>query len=64
MPTLWSLARIASAVASGVREQFSELATVELTLDVMRRASNELAVSLAADAPRWTERTSSTPTGR
>jgi hypothetical protein len=31
--------------------------TLELTLDVMRNASNKIAVSLAADAPRVSEGT-------
>ncbi len=35
-----------------MREHFSEDEAVELTLDVMRNASNKIAVSLAADAPR------------
>jgi hypothetical protein len=37
-----------------VREHFSDNEAVELTLDVMRNASNMIAVSLGADAP-WVE---------
>jgi alkylhydroperoxidase family enzyme len=49
---IWSPATIAPEVAAGVREHFSEAEAFELTLDVMRNASNKIAVSLAADAPR------------
>jgi alkylhydroperoxidase family enzyme len=49
---IWSPANIAPEVTAGVREHFSENQAVELTLDVMRNASNKIAVSLAADAPR------------
>jgi alkylhydroperoxidase family enzyme len=49
---IWSPARIDSEVAGGVRTHFSEEGALELTLDVMRNASNKIAVSLAADMPR------------
>jgi alkylhydroperoxidase family enzyme len=49
---IWTPSRIDSAVAAGVREHFTEEEAFELTLDVMRNASNKIAVSLAADAPR------------
>jgi alkylhydroperoxidase family enzyme len=49
---IWSPARISPAVASGVREHFSHDQARELTLDVMRNASNKIAVSLKADAAR------------
>jgi alkylhydroperoxidase family enzyme len=49
---IWSPATIAPEVAAGVREHFSEGEAIELTMDVMRNASNKIAVSLAADAPR------------
>ena len=40
-----------------MREHFSDAEAVELTLDVMRNASNKIAVSLAADTPRVAEGT-------
>jgi alkylhydroperoxidase family enzyme len=49
---IWSPARIDAAVATAVCEHFSEAAAIELTFDVMRNASNKIAVSLGADAPR------------
>ncbi|KAA0108099.1 carboxymuconolactone decarboxylase family protein [Mycolicibacterium sp. P1-5] len=54
---IWSPARISPAVASGVREHFSHEQARELTLDVMRNASNKIAVSLKADAARVEEGT-------
>ena len=38
-----------------MREHFADAEAAELTLDVMRNASNKIAVSLAADAPRVAE---------
>jgi alkylhydroperoxidase family enzyme len=49
---IWSPARISGEVAEGVRRHFSEDEAVELTLDVMRNASNKIAVALGGDAPR------------
>jgi len=49
---IWSPARIPPEVAAGVREHFSDAEAQELTFDVMRNASNKIAVSLGADAPR------------
>lgn len=49
---IWSPASISADVAVGVREHFSDAQAVELTLDVMRNASNKVAVALAGDAPR------------
>ncbi|WP_059018267.1 hypothetical protein [Mycobacterium sp. M26] len=54
---IWSPARISPAVAAGVREHFTAEQARELTLDVMRNASNKIAVALAADAPRVAEGT-------
>jgi alkylhydroperoxidase family enzyme len=48
---IWSPARISPAVAAGVREHFTLEQARELTLDVMRNASNKIAVALKADAP-------------
>ena len=49
---LWAPAAIKPEVAAGVHAHFTEAEAVELTADVMRNASNKIAVSLAADAPR------------
>jgi len=49
---IWSPGRIETGVADGVRAHFSDAEAVELTLDVMRNASNKVAVALAGDAPR------------
>ena len=49
---IWSPANIGVDVASGVRAHFSDAEAIELTFDVMRNASNKIAVSLGADAPR------------
>jgi alkylhydroperoxidase family enzyme len=54
---IWSPSCIRPEVATGVREHFSEEQAFELTLDVMRNASNKIAVSLGADAPRVEEGT-------
>ena len=40
-----------------MREALHRGEALELTLDVMRNASNKIAVSLAADAPRVSEGT-------
>jgi len=49
---IWSPGRIDDGVAAGVRAHFSDAEAVELTLDVMRNASNKVAVALGGDAPR------------
>ncbi|GFG75409.1 carboxymuconolactone decarboxylase family protein [Mycobacterium botniense] len=49
---IWSPAHIDPQVAAAVRDGFSAAEAVELTFDVMRNASNKIAVSLGADAPR------------
>lgn len=49
---IWSPARIGAEVAAGVRAHFTDEQAVELTLDVMRNASNKVAVALGGDAPR------------
>jgi alkylhydroperoxidase family enzyme len=49
---IWSPSHIDRGVAAGVRAQFSDAEAVELTFDVMRNASNKIAVALAGDAPR------------
>lgn len=49
---IWTPSGIEPAVASGVTAHFTEVQARELTLDVMRNASNKIAVALKADAPR------------
>lgn len=49
---IWTPAHLVADVAAEVRSGFSEAEAVELTFDVMRNASNKVAVSLGADAPR------------
>ena len=49
---IWSPSRIDRGVAAGVRAHFLDAEAVELTFDVMRNASNKVAVALGGDAPR------------
>ncbi|MGB8790942.1 MAG: carboxymuconolactone decarboxylase family protein [Mycobacterium sp.] len=49
---IWSPSRIGRGVAAGIRACFSDAEAVELTFDVMRNASNKIAVALGGDAPR------------
>ena len=49
---IWSPAHIDRGVAAAVRAHFSDAESVELTFDVMRNASNKVAVALGGDAPR------------
>ncbi len=49
---IWTPAHLVADVAAEVRSGFSEAEAVELTFDIMRNASNKVAVSLGADAPR------------
>ncbi|OMC39208.1 carboxymuconolactone decarboxylase family protein [Mycobacterium sp. IS-1264] len=49
---IWTPAHLVADVAAEVRSRFSEAKAVELTFDIMRNASNKIAVSLGADAPR------------
>jgi alkylhydroperoxidase family enzyme len=49
---IWTPAHLVADVAAEVRSRFSEAEAVELTFDIMRNASNKVAVSLGADAPR------------
>jgi len=49
---IWSPAEITPEVAAGMRMHFSVEKATEVTLDVMRNASNKIAVAMAADAPR------------
>jgi alkylhydroperoxidase family enzyme len=54
---IWTPAHLDADVVAEVRARFSEAEAVELTLDVMRNASNKVAVSLKGDAPRVSEGT-------
>jgi alkylhydroperoxidase family enzyme len=49
---IWSPSHIDRGIAAGVRAHFSDAEAVELTSDVMRNASNKVAVALGGDAPR------------
>jgi alkylhydroperoxidase family enzyme len=49
---IWSPAHLVVDAAVEVRSRFSEAEAVELTFDIMRNASNKIAVSLGADGPR------------
>ena len=49
---IWSPAHLVVDDAAEVRSHFSDAEAIELTFDVMRNASNKIAVSLGADAPR------------
>jgi alkylhydroperoxidase family enzyme len=55
---IWSPSRIEPAVVADVLQHFSPVQARELTLDVMRNASNKIAVALKADAPRVGQGTS------
>jgi alkylhydroperoxidase family enzyme len=54
---IWSPRHIDCGIAAGVRAHFSDVEAVELTFDVMRNASNKVAVALGGDAPRVEEGT-------
>lgn len=49
---IWTPAHLVADDVAQVRSRFSESEAVELTFDIMRNASNKVAVSLGADAPR------------
>jgi alkylhydroperoxidase family enzyme len=49
---IWSPSHIEAGVAADVLQHFSPVQARELTLDVMRNASNKIAVALKADTPR------------
>ena len=49
---IWTPAHLAVDAAAEVRTRFSDAEAVELTFDIMRNASNKVAVSLGSDAPR------------
>jgi alkylhydroperoxidase family enzyme len=49
---IWTPAHLVADAAAEVRSRFSEAEAVELTFDIMRNASNKVAVALGGDAPR------------
>jgi alkylhydroperoxidase family enzyme len=49
---IWSPGHIDRGIVAAVRARFSDDEGAELTFDVMRNASNKVAVALAGDAPR------------
>jgi alkylhydroperoxidase family enzyme len=49
---IWTPAHLVVDDAAEVRSGFSDAQAVELTFDIMRNASNKVAVSLGGDAPR------------
>ena len=49
---IWTPAHLVVDDAEEVRSGFSDSEAVELSFDIMRNASNKIAVSLGADAPR------------
>lgn len=49
---IWTPAHLVADDVAEVRARFSDAEAVELTFDIMRNASNKVAVSLGADAPR------------
>ncbi len=49
---IWTPAHLVADDVAEVRSGFSDDEAVELTFDVMRNASNKVAVSLGGDAPR------------
>jgi alkylhydroperoxidase family enzyme len=48
---IWTPAHIDAGVAADVHAHFSDDEAIELTLDVMRNATNKIAVALGGDAP-------------
>jgi len=49
---IWTPAHLVADDVAEVRTRYSEAEAVELTFDIMRNASNKVAVALGADAPR------------
>ena len=49
---IWTPAHLVADDVAEVRSWFSETEAVELTFDIMRNASNKIAVALGGDAPR------------
>ena len=58
---IWTPAHLDVDDAAEVRSGYSEAQAVELTFDVMRNASNKVAVSLGGDAPRVEQRDRALP---
>ena len=49
---IWTPAHLVADDVAEVRARFSEAEAIELSFDIMRNASNKIAVSLGADGPR------------
>lgn len=49
---IWSPAEISAEISAEMRARFPADEAVEVTFDVMRNASNKIAVAMGADAPR------------
>jgi alkylhydroperoxidase family enzyme len=49
---IWTPAHLVADDVEEVRSRFSQVEAVELTFDIMRNASNKIAVALGGDAPR------------
>jgi alkylhydroperoxidase family enzyme len=49
---IWTPAHLDADAVAEVRSRFPDAEAVEITFDIMRNASNKVAVSLGADAPR------------
>jgi alkylhydroperoxidase family enzyme len=49
---IWTPAHLVADDVAEVRARFSEAEAIELSFDIMRNASNQIAVSLGADGPR------------
>ncbi len=49
---IWTPAHLVADDVAEVRSRFTEAEAVEITFDIMRNASNKVAVALGADAPR------------
>ncbi len=54
---IWTPAKIDPDVADAVQSHFTDAEALELTFDVMRNATNKIAVALGGDAPRVAEGT-------
>jgi alkylhydroperoxidase family enzyme len=54
---VWTPSTIDDDVAAGLRAHYSDAEALEITFDVMRNATNKIAVALGGDAPRVEEGT-------
>lgn len=49
---IWTPSKIDVGVAAALLAHFSDAEALEITFDVMRNATNKIAVALGGDAPR------------